>query len=278
LIELHKTIQELYNTELHLLQRSDVVPVFNELKTQLNSGTLRTAEKKDGHWSVHEWIKQGILLGFRVGILSEITSASPFQFFDKDNFPTKKFSFEDGVRIVMGGTTVRDGCYLAKGVVIMPPAYVNIGAYIDEGTMIDSHALVGSCAQIGKRVHISAGAQIGGVLEPIKAMPVIIEDDVFVGGNCGIFEGVIVSEGAVIASGVNLTASTPVYDVVRENILCGTKKHPLVIPRNAVVVSGGRPISGKWAEENRLVIFTPMIIKYRDEKTNNATLLEENLR
>lgn len=276
--ELQQKIQELSHQEQHSLQCAEGISVFNELKTHLNAGRLRTAEKKDGQWNVHAWIKQGILLGFRVGVLSEISAAPPLQFFDKDIFPTKKFSLEDNVRIVPGGTTIRDGCYLAKGVVVMPPAYVNIGAYIDEGTMIDSHALIGSCAQIGKRVHISAGAQIGGVLEPIGALPVIVEDDVIVGGNSGIFEGVIISEGAVIASGVNLTSSTPVYDVVREKIIRGDRKNPLTIPQNAVVVSGGRSVSGKWAERNGLIISTPIIIKYRDEKTNNATQLENSLR
>ncbi len=201
-----------------------------------------------------------------------------FRYFDKSTFPLKGLSLEDGVRVVPGGTSVRDGSFVAPGVVIMPPAYINVGAFVDEGTMVDSHALVGSCAQVGKRVHLSAATQIGGVLEPIGAMPVIVEDDVMIGGNCGIYEGTIVKRRAVVGAGVVLTGSTPVYDLVRNEIYRRTATRPLVIPEGAVVIQGSRHIDGVFAQQHHIAIYTPVIIKYRDERTDAATALEESLR
>jgi 2,3,4,5-tetrahydropyridine-2-carboxylate N-succinyltransferase len=252
--------------------------VFAEFKYKLNLGHIRAAEKLDGVWKVNHWVKQGILLGFRLGEMKPIMSAPPFSFVDKDTYPTRQFSLNEKVRIVPGGTTVRDGAYLAPSVVVMPPAYINVGAFVDAGTMIDSHALVGSCAQVGKYVHLSAGSQLGGVLEPVGAMPVIIEDGVMIGGNCGIYEGTIVEERAVIGTGVILNGSTPVYDVVHERILRKTAESPLIIPKGAVVVAGSRPINNAFAQAHGLSIYTPIIIKYRDEKTDKATSLEELLR
>lgn len=252
--------------------------IFAEFKYKLNTGQIRSAEKIDGVWKVHQWVKQGILLGFRLGELQKVDTAPPFSFVDKDTYPTQQFTPERKVRIVPGGTTVRDGAYLAPSVVVMPPAYINVGAFVDAGTMIDSHALVGSCAQVGKNVHLSAGSQLGGVLEPVGALPVIIEDGVMIGGNCGIYEGTIVEERAVIGTGVILNGSTPVYDVVNERILRKTATSPLVIPKGAVVVAGSRPVKNAFAQAHGLSIYTPLIIKYRDEKTDLATTLEELLR
>ena len=260
------------------LQRKDVLPVFNELKFFLNKGEIRSAELINAEWKVNLWVKKGILLGFRAGIFSEIKSDSVFRFFDKDLLSVKNIALEDNIRIVPGGSIIRDGCFVGKNVIVMPPAYINIGAYVDEGTLVDSHALVGSCAQIGKRVHLSAGAQIGGVLEPIGSLPVIIEDDVFIGGNTGIFEGVIIKKGAVLAAGVQLTSSTPVYDIVHQTVHKKTEITPLIIPENAVVVMGTRSINNKWAQESFLSIYTPVIIKYRDEKTSRSAALEQSLR
>ncbi|ACF13816.1 2,3,4,5-tetrahydropyridine-2,6-dicarboxylate N-succinyltransferase [Chloroherpeton thalassium ATCC 35110] len=267
-----------------LQQEPGMQMFFKEFKTALNQGHIRSAEKKDGVWQVNHWVKQGILLGFKLGNLKAgevaVFGANyAFSFIDKDTYPTRDFSLEDKVRIVPGGTAVRDGAYVAPGVVMMPPAYINVGAYVDAGTMVDSHALVGSCAQIGKNVHLSAASQIGGVLEPIGAMPVIIEDEVMIGGNCGIYEGTIVEEKAVIGTGVILNASTPVYDVVNEKIIRKTETAPLTIPKGAVVVAGSRPIKkGGFAEENGLSIYTPIIIKYRDDKTDGSVSLEDLLR
>jgi len=258
--------------------RDDVLPVFNEFKQLLNSGAVRAAEKKGGTWKVNQWVKQGILLGFKFGVMTEIKLGGGINFFDKDTYPLKPLQINDKVRIVPGGTTVRDGSYVAAGVVMMPPAYVNVGAFVDSGTMIDSHALVGSCAQIGKHVHLSAAAQIGGVLEPIGSMPVIIEDNVMIGGNTGIYEGTIVREGAVIGAGVIITGSTPVYDIVNETIYRRTAEQPLEIPKNAVVIPGTRPMKGEFAARNNLGLVTPVIIKYRDDKTDAATALEDALR
>jgi len=245
---------------------------------------VRAAEKCGDTWMVNAWVKQGILLGMRLGKLESLVvlldehGENKLTFIDKDTYPLKSITLEDNVRIVPGGSSVRDGSYLAPSVVIMPPAYVNVGAYVDAGTMIDSHALVGSCAQVGKKVHLSAGVQVGGVLEPIGAMPVIIEDEVMVGGNCGIYEGTIVRERAVIGTGVILNGSTPVYDLVRNAIYRKTAKLPLEIPAGAVVVAGSRWAKGEFAKEHGLSIYTPMIIKYRDERTDSATALEEALR
>jgi 2,3,4,5-tetrahydropyridine-2-carboxylate N-succinyltransferase len=253
--------------------------LFDEFKTQLNRGEVRAAERQpDGSWSVNTWVKQGILLGFRMGQLVDMSSTPPLRFFDKDTYPTRPTTVRDNVRIVPGGSSIRDGAYVAPGVVCMPPMYVNVGAYVDEGTMIDSHALVGSCAQIGKRVHLSAAAQIGGVLEPIGAVPVIIEDDVLVGGGCGIYEGTIVRERAVLAAGTILTGSTPVYDLAREKIYQRTAEGPLEIPAGAVVVPGSRNVRGEVGQVWGLSLYAPVIVKYRDEKTERAVQLEDYLR
>jgi 2,3,4,5-tetrahydropyridine-2-carboxylate N-succinyltransferase len=253
--------------------------LFDEFKTQLNQGKIRAAERQpDGSWTVNTWVKQGILLGFRMGQLIDMSSAPPLRFFDKDTYPVRPTTVKDSVRIVPGGSSIRDGAYIAPGVVCMPPMYVNAGAYVDEGTMIDSHALVGSCAQIGKRVHLSAAAQIGGVLEPVGAVPVVIEDDVLVGGGCGVYEGTIVRERAVLAAGTILTGSTPVYDLAREKIYQRTPDEPLEIPAGAVVVPGSRSVRGECGRAWGLSLYAPVIVKYRDEKTERAVQLEDYLR
>ena len=254
--------------------------LFNEFKAALNRGEIRAAERDaQGQWRTNAWVKRGILLGFRMGSIIEMTpSDAPLQFLDKNTYPIRRFSTDDRVRIVPGGSSIRDGAYIAPGVVCMPPMFVNAGAYVDEGTMIDSHALVGSCAQIGKRVHISAAAQIGGVLEPAGAMPVVIEDDVIVGGNCGVYEGAIVRERAVLASGTIVTGSTPVFDLVRDQIYRRSADSPLEIPAGAVVVPGSRAIQTEKGREWGLSLYAPVIVKYRDEKTDAATQLEEALR
>lgn len=253
--------------------------LFDEFKTQLNRGAIRAAERRpDGSWSVNTWVKQGILLGFRMGQLVDMSSTPPLRFFDKDTYPVRPTTVADNVRIVPGGSSIRDGAYIAPGVVCMPPMYVNAGAYVDEGTMIDSHALVGSCAQIGKRVHLSAAAQIGGVLEPVGAVPVVIENDVLVGGGCGVYEGTIVHERAVLAPGTILTGSTPVYDLAREKIYQRTPSAPLEIPAGAVVVPGSRSVRGECGQAWGLSLYAPVIVKYRDEKTERAVQLEDYLR
>ena len=253
--------------------------LFDEFKTQLNRGEIRAADRQpDGSWSVNTWVKQGILLGFRMGQLTDMSSTPPLRFFDKDTYPVRPTTVADNVRIVPGGSSIRDGAYIAPGVVCMPPMYVNVGAYVDEGTLIDSHALVGSCAQIGKRVHLSAAAQIGGVLEPVGAVPVVIEDDVLVGGGCGVYEGTIVHERAVLAAGTILTGSTPVYDLAREKIYQRTPDAPLEIPAGAVVVPGSRSVRGECGRAWGLSLYAPVIVKYRDEKTERAVQLEDYLR
>ena len=254
--------------------------LFNDFKSALNRGEVRAAERdQDGKWQTNAWVKRGLLLGFRMGTIVEMSSADAgLQFLDKHTYPIRKFSPDDRVRIVPGGSSIRDGAYIAPGVVCMPPMFVNAGAYVDEGTMIDSHALVGSCAQIGKRVHLSAAAQIGGVLEPAGAMPVIIEDDVIVGGNCGVYEGAIVRERAVLASGVIITGSTPIFDLVREQMYRRTGDAPLEIPAGAVVVPGARAVQSEKGREWGLSLYAPVIVKYRDEKTDAATQLEDVLR
>ncbi|MFZ4525838.1 MAG: 2,3,4,5-tetrahydropyridine-2,6-dicarboxylate N-succinyltransferase [Chlorobium sp.] len=266
-----------------LLEIPEARRVFDEFKQLLNEGLVRAAEKSGSDWVVNLWVKQGILLGMRLGRLQESfllldEHGNRFAYIDKDTYPLKTITLANNVRIVPGGSSVRDGSYLAPTVVMMPPAYVNVGAYVDEGTMIDSHALVGSCAQVGKKVHLSAAVQVGGVLEPIGAMPVIIEDEVMVGGNCGIYEGTIVRQRAVIGTGVILNGSTPVYDLALNTIYRKTAESPLVIPAGAVVVAGSRRIKGDFAAEHGLSIYTPVIIKYRDERTDSATALEEALR
>lgn len=252
---------------------------FNALKGALNRGAVRAAERdEDGTWRVNVWVKQGVLLGFRLGKITDQSGAGPLRFFDKDTYPLRTIDAGDGVRIVPGGSSVRDGCYIAPGVVCMPPMYVNVGAYVDEDSMIDSHVLVGSCAQVGRRVHLSAGAQIGGVLEPVGAAPVIVEDDVFIGGNCGIYEGTVVRSGCVVAAGTVLTGATPVYDVVRDNVYRRTDNQPLEIPAGAVVVPGSRQITKGTGAEMNLSLYTPVIVKYRDQKTDRSLRLEDLLR
>jgi 2,3,4,5-tetrahydropyridine-2,6-dicarboxylate N-succinyltransferase len=258
----------------------DDFALFNEFKSLLNRGEIRAAERDaDGTWRPNAWVKRGILVGFRMGVIVDMSPADhSLRFLDKHTYPVREFSTGDRVRIVPGGSSIRDGAYIAAGVVCMPPMFVNTGAYVDEGTMIDSHALVGSCAQIGKRVHLSAAAQIGGVLEPAGAVPVIIEDDVIVGGNCGVYEGAIVRERAVLASGTIVTGSTPVFDLVREKVYRRGPDAPLEIPAGAVVVPGARAVNTDRGREWNLSLYAPVIVKYRDEKTDAATQLEEALR
>ena len=269
--------------ELAGMQANEAPPdiareAVGEALAALDRGAVRAASRdEDGAWTTHTWVKRAILLGFRIGILADYSSG-PFSFLDKDTYPPRAFDAGHRVRIVPGGSTVRTGAYLAPGVVCMPPMYVNTGAYIDENTMIDSHALVGSCAQIGKRVHLSAAAQIGGVLEPVGAVPVIIEDDVFVGGGCGVYEGCLIRAGAVLAPGVVLTGSTRVYDLVRKNIIRRNEQGVLEVPEDAVVAPGARAVSGIFANKHRLSLYAPVIVKYRDRKTDAATALEETLR
>jgi 2,3,4,5-tetrahydropyridine-2,6-dicarboxylate N-succinyltransferase len=259
-------------------QRKYALECFERFKSRLNAGEVRAASKTAEGWQVQAWVKQAILLGFRLGVLHDYSINDHFQFFDKHTYPTKKLSLDSGVRIVPGGTTVRDGSFVAAGVTLMPPCYINVGAYVGQNTMIDSHALVGSCAQIGENVHVSAAAQIGGVLEPVGALPVIIEDNVFVGGNCGVYEGAVVSEGAVLAAGTIITGSTRVYDIALGKIHERNGDKPLIIPAGAVVVPGSRPAQTEFAKHWGISLYTPVIIKYRDDKTDRATRLEELLR
>ena len=253
-------------------------PVFFDFRAALTRGAVRAAEKIDGRRVVNPWVKQGILLGFRLGELQQMSDGDVLSFIDKDTFPARRLTVADRVRLVPGGSSIREGAYVAPSVICMPPMFINVGAYVDEGSMIDSHALVGSCAQIGKRVHLSAAAQIGGVIEPINATPVIIEDDVLVGGNCGVYEGTLVRTRAVLGAGTILTRSTPLYDLVRGEIYRATAEQPLEVPENAVVVPGSRAVKkGKGAEWN-LSLYTPVIVKYRDEKTERGIELEEWLR
>jgi 2,3,4,5-tetrahydropyridine-2-carboxylate N-succinyltransferase len=256
---------------------SDAEHLINDLLDALERGEIRAAERtSDGTWRAVPWVKQGILLGFRIGKLVEM--GETLGFVDKHTYPLRRMRAADNVRVVPGGSSIRRGAYVAPGVVCMPPMYVNVGAYVGEGTMVDSHALIGSCAQIGARVHVSAAAQIGGVLEPVNAAPVVIEDDVLVGGNCGVYEGTVVRERAVLAAGVVLTRGTPVFDLVRETIYKATADRPLEIPPAAVVVPGARAITSGWARQQGLSLQAPVIVKYRDEKTDLATTLESWLR
>jgi len=254
--------------------------LFEEFKGALNRGEVRAAERDaEGHWHTNAWVKRGILLGFRMGRIVDLSPADrSLIFLDKDTYPVRPTRLEEKVRIVPGGSSIREGAYVAPGVVCMPPMFVNVGAYVDEGTMIDSHALVGSCAQIGKRVHLSAAAQVGGVLEPVGAVPVVIEDDVLVGGNCGVYEGTIVRERAVLAPGTILTGATPVYDLVRGEIYRRTPESPLEIPAGAVVVPGSRAVTSELGREWNLSLYAPVIVKYRDERTDRAVQLEDFLR
>ncbi len=249
---------------------------FFEFRDQLTQGKIRAAEKIDGRWTVNIWVKQGILLGFRLGELADMSAG--LSFVDKDTFPVRRFTVVDRVRVVPGGSSVREGAYVAPSVICMPPMFINVGAYVDDGTMVDSHALVGSCAQVGKRVHLSAAAQIGGVLEPINAAPVIIEDDVLVGGNCGVYEGTLVRARAVLGAGTILTRSTPLYDLVRGEVYRATAEAPLEVPEDAVVVPGSRAVKKDTAAEWNLSLYTPVIVKYRDEKTDRGIELEDWLR
>jgi 2,3,4,5-tetrahydropyridine-2-carboxylate N-succinyltransferase len=278
LMTLQQQIEQLFEEDARSLDPSHAIRVFNEFKFFLNRGEIRAAQKIRGEWHVNQWVKKGILLGFKLGELADVSINSQFRFFDKHTYPLKHLTLADGVREVPGGSSIRDGAYVARGVVCMPPMYINVGAYVDEETMVDSHALVGSCAQIGKRVHLSAGTQIGGVLEPVGELPVIIEDDVLIGGNCGVYEGTMIKEGAVIGAGVILTAGTPVYDIVKKTVRRKHEGKPLTIPERAVVVPGSRPLSAEWARDNGLSVATPVIVKYRDEKTSASTALEESLR
>ncbi len=275
-LDLEQRIEHAFSLGAAAVAERDSIDAFNELRDALEAGALRSAEPDAGTplgWKVNAWVKRGILLGFRLGSLVEMNAGA---FVDKHTYPARVFTPEMGVRIVPGGSSVRAGAYLAKSVVCMPPMYVNVGAYVDEGTMVDSHALVGSCAQIGKRVHLSAAAQVGGVLEPVNATPVIIEDDVLVGGNTGVYEGTVVRSKAVLAAGTVLTRGTPVYDVVHGVTIRATADMPLIIPAGAVVVPGSRAISKPGAEG--LSVYTPIIVKYRDEKTELSLALEDLLR
>ena len=259
--------------------REEALGVFAQFKDALDRGEARAASRRSGGlWTLHPWVKRGILLGFRLGRVIDYSINDNFRYYDKETYPAKSLTINDGVRIVPGGSTVRSGAYLGRGVTIMPPAFINTGAYIDDGSMIDSHALVGSCAQIGKRCHISAAAQIGGVLEPVGAMPVIIEDDVLVGGNCGVYEGAIVRQRAILAPGVILTGATPIFDAARGVIYRRDGEKPLEVPEGAVVVPGSRAINFGDGQFWGLSIYTPVIIKYRDEKTEASVKLEEYLR
>jgi 2,3,4,5-tetrahydropyridine-2-carboxylate N-succinyltransferase len=262
----------------------DAMRLIEQLLVALERGEVRAARRDaDGQWHAVPWVKRGILLGFRVGQMVEMSvpltgAHADFAFFDKSTFPPRSFRMDHGVRIVPGGSAVRRGAYLAPGVICMPPMYVNVGAWVGEGSMIDSHALVGSCAQVGARVHVSAAAQLGGVLEPVNASPVIVEDEALVGGNTGIYEGTIVRARAVIGAGVVLTRATPVYDLVKETVYRGTADRPLEIPAGAVVVPGARSVRGAWAEQEGIALQTPVIVKYRDDRTETATALEQWLR
>lgn len=259
-------------------QRAEALAAFAELRAALNAGQVRAAEPDRQGWRTNAWVKQGILLGFRLGQLTEYPPTGPLRFCDKETLPLREWRLADGVRIAPGGSSVRDGAYLAPGVICMPPCYVNIGAYVDAGSMIDSHALVGSCAQIGRRVHLSAAAQIGGVLEPVNAAPVIVEDDVLVGGNCGVYEGAHIGAGAVLAAGVVLTRSTPLYDLPRGEVHRAAPGKGLRVPAGAVVVPGGRAVTRGRGADWGLSLYAPVIVKYRDDSTDAATALEAWLR
>ena len=276
-------IQENLKNRLREIQNNssadsvEIKTYFSEILSALEKGEIRTAEKTGESWVVNSWVKEAIMLGFKVGVLED-KSIHGLNFFDKDTLPLHKTTLESKIRIVPGGSTIRGGAYVAEGTILMPPCYVNIGAYIDTGCMIDSHALVGSCAQIGKNVHLSAASQVGGVLEPVGALPVIIEDNVFIGGNCGIYEGSIIKEKVVIGTGVILNASTPVFDNTTGEFIRKTNDQPLTIPKGAVVVAGSRPINSGKGKLKGIHLYCPVIIKYRDEKTNSSVTLEELLR
>ncbi len=275
-MSLEETIEELFANPPS--QYSDAQKnLFFEFRDLLNRGAIRAAEPDSSEpsgWRVNAWVKKGILLGFRMGGIVEMSG----QFFDKSTYPLKHIGADDGVRVVPGGSSIRDGCYLGRGVTCMPPMYINVGSYIADGTMVDSHALIGSCAQIGRNCHISAASQIGGVLEPVGALPVIVEDDVLVGGNCGVYEGTIVKCGAVLGSGTILNRSTPVYDLVHETVHRATDDAPLVIPEKAVVVAGARAVKSGVGRDWGISLYTPVIVKYRDAATETKIQLEDLLR
>jgi 2,3,4,5-tetrahydropyridine-2-carboxylate N-succinyltransferase len=275
---LEKDIEQYYAAGADAAIDPDARACFDRFRDALTAGKIRAAEKIDGTWHTNAWVKKGILLGFRLGALAESGANHGLRFVDKDTYPMRRFSAEEKVRIVPGGSSVRMGAYVAPSVVCMPPMYINVGAYVDEGAMVDSHALVGSCAQIGKRVHISAAAQIGGVLEPINASPVIVEDDVLVGGNCGVYEGTQVGARAVLGAGVILTRSTPLFDLPKGTVHRSSETEPLRVPEGAVVVPGSRAVTKGKAAEWGLSLYTPVIVKYRDERTDRGVELEDILR
>ena len=283
--DLERRIDSLAATPQGEQLADDARTVVRKLLDALEAGQVRAAQKDStaGEWRAVPWVKRGILLGFRLGGIVDMSLGDGdadvvFSFFDKDTYPPRRLTRADGVRVVPGGSSIRRGAYLASGVVCMPPMYINVGAHVGTGTMIDSHALVGSCAQVGARVHLSAAAQLGGVLEPVNASPVVVEDDVVIGGNCGVYEGTVVSRGAVIGAGVILTRGTPVYDLERQTVHRAAGGKPLVIPENAVVVPGARLVKEGWGQAEGLSLQTPVIVKYRDEKTDAATALESWLR
>ena len=280
LSELQKTIERLFKAGAEAQNDPAAMTAFLTLREALEKGEVRSASPDASSptgWRVNAWVKQGILLGFRLGVLEELPGGG-LSFVDKHTYPVRHFGAGDGVRVVPGGSSIRAGAYVARSVVCMPPMYVNTGAYVDEGTMVDSHALVGSCAQIGKRVHLSAAAQIGGVLEPVNAGPVVIEDDVLVGGNCGVYEGTIVRKGAVLAAGTILTRGTPVFNLVSGEVLRATYELPLIVPENAVVVPGSRAVTKGKGQQWGLSLYAAVIVKYRDDKTSLSTALEDLLR
>ncbi len=279
LLTLKSAIERLSASET-IVNPDDARPIFFDFRAALTRGDVRAAEKVQGRWVVNAWVKQGILLGFRLGELQAMSDGDVLSFVDKDTFPARRLAITDRVRLVPGGSSIREGAYVAPSVICMPPMFINVGAYVDEGSMIDSHALVGSCAQVGKRVHLSAAAQVGGVLEPINAAPVVIEDDVLIGGNCGVYEGTLVRARAVLGAGTILTRSTPLYDLVRGEIYRASADHPLEVPENAVIVPGSRAVKkGKGKSDDwNLSLYTPVIVKYRDGKTERGIELEEWLR
>jgi 2,3,4,5-tetrahydropyridine-2,6-dicarboxylate N-succinyltransferase len=274
-------IERLFDSKPATYSDSDF-RLFDEFKTALNEGRVRAAEpcpEAPTGWRVNAWVKKGILLGFRMGGIVDMSVDRERQpYFDKSTYPVKHFTPQSGVRIVPGGSSVRDGCYIGTGVTCMPPMFINAGAWVGDGTMVDSHALVGSCAQVGRNCHISAASQIGGVLEPVGAMPVIVEDEVLVGGNCGIYEGTVVKQRAVLGTGTILNRSTPVYDLVRGAVYRATDDQPLVIPPNAVIVAGSRAVSSGPGKDWGISIYTPVIVKYRDVRTDTRIQLEDLLR
>lgn len=277
-MELKAAIERLYDLPAEDLP-DDAEKRFLEFRDKLSRGEVRAAEPGPHGWVVNSWVKKGILLGFRIGRIEDFSMSQPrMRFFDKHTFPPRIVEPEDQIRIVPGGSSIREGAFLGRGVVCMPPMYVNVGARVGSATMIDSHALVGSCAQVGERVHVSAAAQLGGVLEPVNASPVVVEDDAVIGGNVGVYEGTIVRRGAVLGAGVVLTRGTPVFDLVHERVYRAEGDAPLEIPENAVVVGGARRVGSGWGEQLGLSLYTPVIVKYRDQKTDLATALEGWLR